>query len=226
MQNHILIIDDEASIADNLIYALSMEGFTSDWSSLGVDGIEMLKHSPSKYDLVILDVGLPDTSGFEVCKQIRAFSEVPIIFLTARGEEIDRVIGLEIGGDDYVVKPFSPRELVARVKLRLRKNKPLEPIEASIFSLDEDRHTIHFKGVLLTLTTYEFGILALLIRHQERVFTREQLMERVWREHQDSIDRVIDTHIKTIRAKLKSIDKQSSPIVTHRGLGYSLSMRG
>lgn len=143
MKNHILIIDDEASIADNLIYALSMEGFTSDWSSLGVDGIETLKHSPSKYDLIILDVGLPDTSGFEVCKQIRAFSEVPIIFLTARGEEIDRVIGLEIGGDDYVVKPFSPRELVARVKLRLRKNKPLEPIDASIFSLDEDRHTIH-----------------------------------------------------------------------------------
>lgn len=226
MHNHILIIDDEASIADNLVYALSVEGFTSDWARLGLDGVNMLLNSPDKYGLVILDVGLPDKSGFEICKQIRAFSRVPIIFLTARGEEIDRVIGLEIGGDDYVVKPFSPRELVARVKLRLRKNVAVESSQASVFCLSEDKHTIHFKGILLSLTTYEFGILALLIRHQERVFTREQLMERVWREHQDSVDRVIDTHIKTIRAKLKAIDKQLSPIVTHRGLGYSLSIRG
>ena len=119
MSPSILIIEDEASIADNLVYALGTEGFDVTWKNLGSDGVrEVLTQT---IDLVILDIGLPDISGFEVCKQIRQFSEVPIIFLTARSEEIDRVVGLEIGGDDYVAKPFSPRELVARVKAILKR---------------------------------------------------------------------------------------------------------
>ena len=120
-KQQILIVEDESSIADNIVFALQQEGYASTWVTLGSEGVKQLQTKQTQFDLVILDVGLPDINGFEVCKLIRQWSDIPIMFLTARGEEIDRVVGLEIGADDYVVKPFSPRELVARVKVILKR---------------------------------------------------------------------------------------------------------
>ena len=231
MNIHILVVEDEASIADNICYALKQEGFDATWTSLGDEAVKLHQSATNAFELIILDVGLPDTSGFEVCKAIRAFSETPIIFLTARSEEIDRVVGLEIGGDDYVTKPFSPRELVARVKVILKRvnqpaQKPDEPIkpQQKLFIVDYAKQQIEFAGEHLSLTGYEFGILNTLISQPERVFTREQLMDKVWKTPEESFDRVIDTHIKTIRAKLRAIQPTYNPIVTHRGTGYSIRL--
>jgi len=224
-KKHILVIEDESSIADNITYALTAEGFTCTWAGIGSEGLEVLK--AKNVDLVILDVGLPDINGFEVCKIMRKSSDVPIIFLTARGEEIDRVVGLEIGGDDYVVKPFSPRELVARVKVILKRisishanNTPFQ----QIFTVDEEKRHIKYCDVSLELTTYEYGILTLLLTSPERVFTREQLMSAVWSSPEESFDRAVDTHIKTIRAKLRAIAPQNNLLTTHRGVGYSIKL--
>ena len=181
-------------------------------------------------DLVILDVGLPDISGFEVCKEIRKTSDVPIIFLTARAEEIDRVVGLEIGGDDYVVKPFSPRELVARVKVILRRGRTDQSTDqknettTARFSLDEKKRQISFCDSVLDLTTYEYGILTVLLKHPERVYSRAQLMNLVWPSPEESFERAVDTHIKTLRAKLRSVNPNDESLVTHRGVGYSLKL--
>ena len=224
-QKHILVIEDEPSIADNITYALKFEGFEHTWVTLGNEGIELL--NKGLFDLVILDVGLPDINGFEVCKRIREMSNIPIIFLTARGEEIDRVVGLEIGGDDYVVKPFSPRELVARVKVILRRSQNAQSSTAQVsqsFSIDEDKYQINYCGKTLDLTTYEFGLLKMLISQPERVFTREQLMNGVWSSPEESFDRVIDTHIKTLRVKLRAVNINDNSITTHRGIGYSAKL--
>jgi len=224
-KKHVLVIEDESSIADNITYALTEQGFTCSWVCIGSEGLELIK--TQHVDLVILDIGLPDINGFEVCKIIRKSSDVPIIFLTARGEEIDRVVGLEIGGDDYVVKPFSPRELVARVKVILKRllikdfqNKAI----AQTFTVDEKKRRIKYCNVGLELTTYEYGILKLLLTYPERVFTREQLMSEVWSTPEESFDRAVDTHIKTIRAKLRSIAPQDNSLTTHRGVGYSIKL--
>ena len=236
-KRHILVIEDEPSIADNITYALNSEGFACSWASIGSQGIEIINTKP--VDLVILDVGLPDISGFEVCKTIRQGSDVPIIFLTARGEEIDRVVGLEIGGDDYVVKPFSPRELVARVKVILKRSVMVKNNSQSesenilarqqknakqYFTIDDDKRRITYCHVELDLTTYEYGILKQLLAHPEFVFTREQLMNAVWATPEESFDRAVDTHIKTIRAKLRAINPQDSSLTTHRGVGYSIKV--
>lgn len=222
-QKHILVIEDEPSIADNITYALKFEGFQHTWVTLGNEGIELL--TKGLFDLVILDVGLPDINGFEVCKRIRETSNIPIIFLTARGEEIDRVVGLEIGADDYVVKPFSPRELVARVKVILRRSQNAQSptvLVSQSFRIDDDKYNIIYCGQSLDLTTYEFGLLKVLLSQPERVFTREQLMNRVWSSPEESFDRVIDTHIKTIRVKLRAVNSNDNSITTHRGIGYSV----
>ena len=222
MAKSILLIEDEASIAENVIYALETEGFTVTWKPLGQQGLDVLQNQ--SIDLLILDVGLPDVSGFELCKQIRILSDLPIIFLTARSEEIDRVVGLEIGGDDYVTKPFSPRELTARVKviLKRRRNCSAEPIpDQPDFIIDSDKTAITYCGTRLELTRYEFLILKTLLHRPERVYSRSQLMDLVWDEPQSSFDRAVDTHIKSLRAKLKGISA-TDPIRTHRGFGYSI----
>jgi two-component system catabolic regulation response regulator CreB len=222
---HILVIEDEPSIADNITYALKLDGFKYTWVVLGQEGVDVVQQGG--VDLVILDVGLPDVNGFEVCKKIRQFSDIPIMFLTARGEEIDRVVGLEIGADDYVVKPFSPRELVARIKAILKRYNHLEASKVSsiAFIIDEDKHQIKYFHVPLELTAYEYGILKVLLNQPERVFSREQLMDQVWSSPQERFDRVIDTHIKTIRAKLRDINNDDNSITTHRGVGYSIKLR-
>ena len=226
----ILIVEDEPSIADNVIYALNTDGFDPVWSQTAQEARKVLKECDVA--LVILDVGLPDESGFEFAKEIRIASRVPIIFATARAEEIDRILGLELGGDDYVVKPFSPRELSARVKAILRRvngdlsqevggRAQTEVTEHGAFELDEMRVLIRYQEQDLELSRYEYRLLALLIKNPGRVFSREQLMDRVWEEPEMSLERTVDTHVNTLRLKLNLIDDED-PIVPHRGVGYSM----
>lgn len=229
----ILIIEDEPAIADTLVYALKTEGFSPEWCGTGRAGLAALDARP--FALVVLDVGLPDGSGFEFCKQIRARSATPVLFLTARNSELDRVLGLELGGDDYLVKPFSPRELTARVKAILRRTNgggapanpaperppPRDPPE---FVVDEERHVIAFRGVALELTRYEYRLLKTLAARPGRVFSREQLMAAAWEDPGASLDRTVDAHIKTLRAKLRAVAGGTDPIQTHRGFGYGLKV--
>ncbi|MGE0388252.1 MAG: two-component system response regulator CreB [Gammaproteobacteria bacterium] len=221
----IVIVEDEPGIAANLRYALERDAHNVHHCLLGTEGIEAVRAQPC--DLVILDVGLPDASGFEVCRRIRAFSDVPIIFLTARGDEVDRVVGLEIGADDYVVKPFSVRELIARVQVVLRRRGAralvAAPAAAPGLVLDERRARIAWRGQALDLTRYEYLVLKLLMSAPGRVYSRAQIMDHVWPTASGSGDRTVDTHIKSLRAKIKSIDPLAEPIATHRGLGYSLT---
>ncbi|BEE11421.1 DNA-binding response regulator [Aeromonas dhakensis] len=216
----IWLVEDEASIADTLIYALQTDGFEVEWFSLGQPLLARL--AQSRPDFLILDVGLPDISGFELCKEVRARCDVPLMFLTARSEEIDRLIGLEIGADDYVAKPFSPREVCARVRVILRRSQPAAPQPSQALTLDEERARISFHGQPLALTRYEYLLLKTLMLTPGRVYSRQQLMDLVWSGAEESLDRTVDTHIKTIRAKLRERDPDANLILTHRGLGYSL----
>lgn len=222
----ILLVEDEQAIADTLLYALGSEGFSVRHVLLGREALPA--HIASPFDLIILDVGLPDTTGFEIIKALRADPagrDVPVIFLTARADEIDRVLGLELGADDYVVKPFSPREVAARVRAIVRREARFrtsnEPPTA-LWRHDPDAMRIEFHGQALAMTRYEYLLLALLLSAPGRVFTREQIMSRVWAHAPDTDDRSIDTHVKTLRAKLRAVDPHSEPIQTHRGTGYCL----
>ena len=222
----ILLVEDEQAIADTLIYALGSEGFAVRHVLLGRDALPA--HGESPFDLIILDVGLPDTTGFEVLKQLRAHRDgrdVPVIFLSARAEEIDRILGLELGADDYVTKPFSPREVAARVRAILRRDVRFRRTDTpsnEVWQHDPEALRISFHGQPLDLTRYEYLLLALLLSKPGCVFTREQIMARVWGNAPDTTDRSIDTHIKTLRTKLRAIDQRSKAIVTHRGTGYAL----
>ncbi|MFQ2003233.1 beta-lactam response regulator transcription factor BlrA [Aeromonas veronii] len=223
MQKRVIwLVEDEASIADTLIYALQTDGFEVEWFMLGQQLLTRLEQT--RPDFLILDVGLPDISGFELCKQVRARTDIPLMFLTARSEEIDRLIGLEIGADDYVAKPFSPREVCARVRVILRRSQPVAPQPSALLVLDEERARIHFRGQPLTLTRYEYLLLKTLMQAPGRVYSRQQLMDLVWQDAEESLDRTVDTHIKTIRAKLREQDPEANLILTHRGLGYSLEL--
>jgi len=222
--SRILVVEDESTIADAVLYALRAEGMQAEHCLLGQQALALL-HAQA-FDVVILDVGLPDLTGFEVCRQLRGFSDVPVIFLTARDGEVDRVVGLELGADDYVVKPFSPRELVARVRARLRRGANQSQSgwrETGAFAHDAAGQRIRYAGQLLTLTRYEYRLLAVLLSRPGAIFSREQLMDDVWRDAPETVDRTVDTHIKTLRAKLRQLASGSEPIQTHRGLGYSVS---
>jgi two-component system catabolic regulation response regulator CreB len=227
---HILILEDEPSIAESLVFVLQAESFTTHWESLASKALVHAKEQP--VDLIIMDVGLPDMTGFEACKQLRKFSEVPVMFLTARGDELDRVVGLEIGADDYVVKPFSPREVAARVKAILKRthvreqevptvavSSPRAPTSAE-FTIDHERKTIHYHQQLLQLTRFEFCLLETLLAQPGRVFSREQLLTAVGVTVDAGYDRSIDSHIKSLRAKLRSVNPAAEPIKTQRGFGY------
>ncbi|MFN3357662.1 MAG: two-component system response regulator CreB [Pseudomonas sp.] len=216
---HILIVEDEAAIADTLIFALQGEGFSTTWLSLGQEALAHQRQSPA--DLIILDIGLPDISGFETCKQLRRFSEVPVMFLSARDGEIDRVVGLEIGADDYVVKPFSPREVAARVKAILKRVGP--GVVPAVFQMDLERMQITYRSQPLSLTRHEFRLLQSLLEQPERVFSREQLLDAVGVPADAGYERNIDSHIKSLRSKLRAVAVDAEPIQTHRGLGYSYS---
>jgi len=222
MPLHVLIIEDEPAIAETLIYAFKEAGITTTHKLLGGDAMTQIKQQA--FDFVILDVGLPDMTGFDVCKLIRAESNIPILFLTARNHEIDRIVGLEIGADDYVTKPFSPREVVARVNAILRRTvfKQESLDKNNSFIVDELANRIQYRGQLLDLTRYEFLLLKTLIQQPQRVFSRNQLMDIVWVNAENTLERTVDAHIKTLRAKLRAVDTQTEAIITHRGMGYSL----
>jgi two-component system, OmpR family, catabolic regulation response regulator CreB len=233
----ILIVEDEPAIADTLLYALKTEGFAPEWCATGRAGLAALAANP--FALVVLDVGLPDGTGFDICKQIRAQSAVPVLFLTARNSELDRVLGLELGGDDYLTKPFSPRELTARVKAILRRVHPGSAANGNAtlpaanpppttkrivgeLEIDDECCSAWFRGAALELTRYEFRLLKALAAKPGRVLSRDQLMTAAWEDPGASLDRTVDAHIKTLRAKLRAVAPEADPIQTHRGLGYSL----
>jgi two-component system catabolic regulation response regulator CreB len=222
MPLHVLIIEDEPAIAETLIYAFKEAGIATTHKLLGGEAMTQIKQQV--FDFVILDVGLPDMTGFDVCKLIRAESNIPILFLTARNHEIDRIVGLEIGADDYVTKPFSPREVVARVNAILRRTAlKQEPQHKNVsFIVDELANRIQYRDQLLDLTRYEFLLLKTLIQQPQRVFSRNQLMDIVWVNAENTLERTVDAHIKTLRAKLRAVDTQTEAIITHRGMGYSL----
>ena len=223
MAASILIIEDEAAIADVLSYTLQSEGYETRHCTLGDEGLAQLRSGA--HALAILDVGLPDMSGFEVCRQARTFTDIPILFLTARSDEVERIVGLEIGADDYVTKPFSPREVAARVRVILRRGaqQPHAPSPscAPWFEVDAASARIRFLGTLLDLTRYEYLLLKFLLQHPGQIYSRDVLMDSIWRDALDTSDRTVDTHIKTLRAKLKAVRGDLEPIVTHRGMGYS-----
>jgi len=218
----ILIIEDERPIADVLAYTLKSEGFSVHHCLLGSEALKQLQSG--NYALAILDVGLPDMSGFDVCREARKFTDTPILFLTSRADEVDRIVGLEIGADDYVTKPFSPREVAARVRVILRRSTPsAEPLQTSWFEVNDESARISYCGTALDLTRYEYLLLKLLLAHPGRIYSRDVLMDSVWRDALDTSDRTVDTHIKTIRAKLKDVRGDIDPITTHRGMGYSVA---
>ena len=223
MKPRILVVEDEPSILDNILYSLETEGFQPHGCATGGEARAALERGP--WALVVLDVGLPDTIGFDLCKEIRRTSNLPIIFLTARASEVDRVVGLEIGGDDYMVKPFSPRELCARVKAVLRRVQASAPgatVVHGSFRIDEERAQIHFQGTRLVLSGTEFRLLRALCAKPGRVFSRAQLMDIAWDDPGAALERTVDAHIKSLRAKLKEAHPDTDPIETHRGFGYSL----
>jgi len=217
----ILVVEDEPAIADAIQYALESEGFQCQRLAAGAEVIDTLERQP--VSLVVLDIGLPDISGVEVCRQIRQRHDVPVIFLTARSGEVDRVVGLELGADDYVTKPFSPRELSARVKAVLRRSARAGGSEGvTAFQVDEERCHISYFGKVLDLSRQEYRLLCLFIKRPGRVYSREQLMELAWESPEASMDRTVDAHIKNLRGKLRAVRPDLDPIATHRGMGYSL----
>jgi two-component system, OmpR family, catabolic regulation response regulator CreB len=225
----VLLVEDEVAIADAVQYALRAEGLQVEHCLLGVPALERLRRE--RFDVVVLDVGLPDLDGFALCRQLRGFSQVPVIFLSARDAEVDRVVGLELGADDYVTKPFSPRELVARVRARLRRGEAdaqsgAAPRDHGDFSHDAAGQRIRFRGQWLALTRYEYLLLAALLARPGAILSRERLMDEVWGDAPDTVDRTVDTHVKTLRAKLRQAAADADPIRTHRGLGYSLEAGG
>ena len=232
----ILVVEDEPGIADTIRYALATDGFAPILCATGEEALATLgAHSVA---LVVLDVGLPDMSGFELFKRIQAQTDAPVIFLTARSDEIDRVVGLELGADDYMAKPFSPRELTARIRSVLRrvhKSRLASPSEAAVanasapiaralpLAIDAERRRIHYYGRALALSRYEFGLLQTLAARPGRVYSRDELLELVWDQPGDSFDRTVDAHIKTLRAKMHAIAPRLEPIQTHRGVGYAFA---
>jgi len=227
----IFIVEDEPSIAQTVQFALEAEGFTTEHFPTGAGCLAALESSTPS--LILLDVGLADGSGFEFFRRIRQLTEAPVIYMTARDAEIDRVVGLEMGADDYIVKPFSLREMVARVRTVLRRvgtspvdsaGKPAASGVTEVFSIDTVRRQIHYHAQPLELTLHEYRLLETLLSHPERVFTRGQLLERGWDDPDHRLERTIDSHIKSLRNKLRGIRPDADPICTHRGVGYSLML--
>jgi two-component system response regulator BaeR len=221
---HILIVEDEKKIADVLKDYLEREGFRATVTGRGDHAVAQIRKSPP--DLLLLDLMLPGMDGMAVCREVRKFSTVPVIMVTAKVEEIDRLIGLELGADDYICKPFSPREVVARVKAVLRRANP-EPLEKNItlgtMTLDETSHQVSMGGAGLELTPSEFRLLQVLMSEPGRVFSRDELLGRVQGYDCEGYDRTIDSHIKNLRKKIAAHLPGQEVIATVYGVGYKLS---
>jgi two-component system OmpR family response regulator len=224
-KRHVLVVDDEARIREVVQYALERDGFAVSVAGDGARALELAEEGD--VDLVVLDIMLPELDGLEVCRRLRAKGHLPILFLSARSEELDRVLGLELGGDDYLTKPFSPRELVARVRAVLRRttssdDAPPPPAHDAVvhgkLQLDAQRHEARFDGELVTLTATELGLLLALFERPGVVLSRGQLMQRAYAYDNLVTERTIDTHVRRIRGKFRRFDYD--PIATVYGVGY------
>jgi two-component system response regulator RegX3 len=221
----ILLVEDEVSITEPLAEALRNEGFETQVAGTVAAAIELARREP---DLVLLDLMLPDGSGFDVCRELRKRSQVPIIMLTARGEEADRVVGLELGADDYVVKPFSAREVVARIRAVLRRADAPEPaeevaLEVGALRLDPARHKVVHRGETLELSRKEFELLHLLMRNAGSVVTRERLIDEVWDPNWFGSTKTLDVHVSGLRRKLGDDPAEPRYLHTVRGVGFRFS---
>ena len=228
MRQRVVIIEDERDIVELVRYNFRKEGFEVESFDRGREGLEYLRRHPA--DLVLLDILLPDEDGFAICRRLRAddrLKSLPVIFLTAKGEEMDRVLGLEIGADDYVVKPFSPRELVARVKAVLRRQEravePAEVIDAGDLHLDARTHEVTVRGEAVELSTLEFKLLFFLVAHPRRVLSRDRLLDEVWGRDHFVTPRTVDVHIRRLREKIEAAPGQPQHLQTVRGSGYRFS---
>lgn len=223
MHKNILIVDDDPHIREVLEFALSKAGYAVAQAADGKQALEKLAAKP--YDCMVLDITMPEMDGLEVCRQVRKNSEMPILFLSSRDEEIDRIIGFEIGGDDYIAKPFSPRELVARVQAVLKRTSPkpqtvAKTLQKGELLLDTERYAAQWQGRGIVLTATEFMLLATLLRHPDKVYTRDELMDGAYDDITVS-DRTIDSHIRRIRQKFAEIGA-GQVIETLHGIGYKL----
>ncbi len=219
----ILIVEDESSLSEPLAYLLGREGYETTIAEDGLAAVAEFDRSGA--DLVLLDLMLPGLSGTEVCREIRTRSSVPIIMLTAKDSEVDIVVGLELGADDYVTKPYSTRELLARIRAVLRRRVEADDSDAAILEagrvrMDLERHAVSVDGKDIAMPLKEFELLELLLRNSGRVLTRGQLIDRVWGADYFGDTKTLDVHIKRIRAKIEAIPAEPSMLVTVRGLGY------
>ncbi|GAA4919688.1 two-component system response regulator RegX3 [Stackebrandtia albiflava] len=219
----VLVVEDEESFSDALSYMLRKEGFEVAVAATG--GAAITEYERAGADIVLLDLMLPEKSGTEVCRELRATSNVPIIMVTARDSEVDKVVGLEIGADDYVTKPYSPRELVARIRAVLRRNaEPTDPmvtvLESGPVRMDIDRHVVSVGGSEIALPLKEFELLEMFLRNSGRVLTRGQLIDRVWGADYVGDTKTLDVHVKRLRSKIETEPGRPRYIVTVRGLGY------
>ncbi|GAA2995633.1 MULTISPECIES: response regulator transcription factor [Streptosporangium] len=219
----VLVVEDEESFSDALSYMLRKEGFEVAVATTGPEALETFDRNGA--DLVLLDLMLPGLPGTEVCRSLRQRSNVPVIMLTAKDSEIDKVVGLELGADDYVTKPFSSRELVARIRAVLRRQGDVEELESAVLAagpvrMDVDRHTVAVRGEAVQLPLKEFELLEVLLRNAGRVLTRGQLIDRVWGADYVGDTKTLDVHVKRLRAKVESDPSNPRCILTVRGLGY------
>ncbi|MEN6488077.1 MAG: response regulator [Smithella sp.] len=218
MSDKILIVEDEPKLAALLADYLKVAGFMVSILSEGTQVVAWVREN--KPGLIILDIMLPGRDGMEICKDLRLFSRVPIIMATARVEEIDRLLGLELGADDYICKPFSPREVVARVKAVLRRTRDGQAIQSQGLVLDEQSYRATLHGRDLELTAVEFKLLHLLVEHPGRIFSRQQIMDRIYSDERFVSDRTVDSHIKKIRRKIEAVDPKSNLVQSVYSVGY------
>ena len=224
----ILVVEDEPSLVETISYNLRREGYEVESERDGINGLRAAQNQPP--DLVILDLMLPGMDGLDVCRQLRRTSSVPILILTARNDEVDKVVGLEMGADDYVTKPFSMRELMARVKAMLRRNAAAPAIVAQqslqfgAFTLDESRHEIRRRGTPLSLTPLEYNLLEFLLRNHGTTFSRETLLEKVWGYDYAGDSRTVDVHVRSLREKIEDTPGAPRQLLTVRGVGYRLDL--
>src|ERR1017187_3333115 len=224
MPKRIAIVEDEAELASLIEYNLVRHGYEAQILTGSKGTLKLLEQA--KPDLILLDVMLPDVDGFELCRQIRqsaVLARIPVLFLTARSDEVDRVLGLEIGGDDYMTKPFSPRELIARVKAHLRREEmDAEPgaVEVPPFRLDRTAHRVFLENKELSLTSTEFNLLEFFLTHRGRAYSREQLLEAVWGEQRYVTPRTVDVHVRRLREQIEEQPESPRYLTTVRGFGY------
>jgi two-component system response regulator RegX3 len=222
----VLVVEDEESYSDALSYVLRKEGFEVAVAETGPDALD--EYDRAGADIVLLDLMLPGLSGTEVCRALRSRGNVPVIIVSAKDTEVDKVVGLELGADDYVTKPYSPRELLARIRAVLRRGQDVEllpdTLEAGPVRMDVERHVVTVAGTEIRLPLKEFELLEMLLRNTGRVLTRGQLIDRVWGSDYVGDTKTLDVHVKRLRAKLEPDPSHPTLLVTVRGLGYKLDL--